>query len=118
MSTVNICFDKGFGVIALIQFNAHCSSTVDDSIVSRDIPDVSDELLVDRVREQVGTDVLKEESSSGDGGVTEPSGCRQEQCLDTATQLSSAGDDSTWQLEYNSQTTMRDIHNHVSKSED
>lgn len=73
---------------------------------------MSDEPLMERVREQMTYDGLKELSSRNDEGVAEASGCAEGWCLDTATEL---GNTSTWQLEYNSQTTMRDLHYHVRK---
>ena len=73
---------------------------------------MNDEPLMERVREQMTSDGLKELSSQNDEGVTEASGCEEGCCLDTATEL---GNSSIWQLEYNSKTTMRDLHNHVRK---
>ena len=68
---------------------------------------------MDRINtEQVQASDLGSVKGVGEAGVSD--GLQQH--LNVATHLAMLEDKSTWQLEYNSQTSMKDIHRHVSSS--
>lgn len=76
---------------------------------------MNDEVSVDRIdNEQLTSVGVKATSTEADLSAIEVSDHLQRQHSDDAVIVSSIGGNSTWQLEFNSQTTVNDIYNHVS----